>query len=176
MNFGTVLGVVSGFLEEHGYRYALIGGVALAAYGFPRTTLDLDFIVESVAQDELIGFLEARGYETLSRSAGYSNHRHPDPERGQLDFVYIRGETSKKLFQECRRLQGPGDREVLVPKPEYLAALKVLAMKNDPARTFQDMADIRFLLTLPGVDRSEVRDYFERHGFEDRFNELEKTL
>lgn len=176
MNFGTVLEVVSGFLEEHGYRYALIGGVALAAYGFPRTTLDLDFIVESVARDELVGFLEERGYETLSRSAGYSNHRHPDPGRGQLDFVYIRGETSNKLFQECRRLQGPGGRKVPVPRPEHLAALKVLAMKNDPARVFQDLSDIRFLLTVPGVDSREVRDYFERHGFEDRFNELEKTL
>lgn len=176
MNFGTVLGVVSTFLDDHGYRHAVIGGVALAVYGLPRTTLDIDLAVEAPAQDELIAFLEARGYETLNRSAGYSNHRHSDPEWGQLDFVYVKGETSDKLFLECRRLPGPGGREVPVPRPEHVAALKVLAMKNDPARVFQDMADIRFLLTLPGVDRRAVRDYFERHGFEDRFNELERTL
>ncbi len=38
MNFGMVLGVVSGFLEKNGSRYAVIGGIALASYGLPRTT------------------------------------------------------------------------------------------------------------------------------------------
>ena len=70
---------------------------------------------------------------------------------------------------------GPGGRPIRVPKPEHMAALKANAMKNDPTRTFQDMADVRFLLTLPGVDRSQVRDYFERQGMRDRFDELEKT-
>jgi hypothetical protein len=54
--------------------------------------------------------------------------------------------------------------------------MKVLAIKNDPTRALQDLADIRFLLTLPGVDRQEVRSYFARHGLETRFDELEKTL
>ena len=93
-----------------------------------------------------------------------------------LDFVYVGGETADRLFAAFRRLQGPGGTEIPVPKPEHLAALKVLAMKNDPGRTFQEMADIRFLLTLSGVDRGEVRGYFERHGLKDRFDELESTL
>jgi hypothetical protein len=38
------------------------------------------------------------------------------------------------------------------------------------------MADIGFLLTLPGIDRIEVRGYFERHGLESRFDEIAKTL
>ena len=49
-----------------------------------------------------------------------------------------------------------------------------LAMKNDPSRALQDMADIQFLSNLPGVDRKEIRNYFERHGMKDRFNDLEK--
>lgn len=176
MNFSTVLEVVSAFLEEHGYRYALIGGVALAAYGLPRTTQDLDLVVASTAQPDLIRFLETRGYKTLHKSSGYSNHAHPDPAWGRVDFVYVGGETSDKLFDSCRDLRGPGDLTVPVPKPEHLAALKVLAMKNNSARELQDLADVRFLLTLPGIDRIEVRDYFERHGLKDRFDGLEKTL
>lgn len=176
MNFGIVLGVVTAFLEENGYRYALIGGIALAAYGLPRTTLDVDLAVDSAAQDDLIRFLELRGYETLNRSKGYSNHLHSDPEWGSLDFVYVTGETADKLFAGCHRAQGPGGVDVPIPRPEHLAALKVLAMKNDPKRIFQEMADIRFLLTLPGVDRREVRSYFERHGLKDRIDELERTL
>jgi len=172
LDFGIVLGMVTGFLEEKGFRYAVIGGVALAAYGLPRTTLDLDLVVESSAQDELISFLESRGYETLNRLRGYSNHRHPDPLWGNIDFVYVGRETSQDLFSACRTAEGPRGIQIPLPKPEHLAALKVVAMKNDPDRTFQDMADIRFLLTLPGVDRYEIRDYFDRQGLRDRFDDL----
>ena len=49
-------------------------------------------------------------------------------------------------------------------------------MKNDPGRTFQEMADIRFLLQLPMVDRREVKGYFERHGLRERFDDLEKNI
>ncbi len=102
-----MLKVVSGFLEKSGARYAVIGGVALVTYGLPRTTLDLDFIVESSAQDDLIRFLESLGYETLHRSSGYSNHQNPDPSWGNLDFVYVSGETSRELFAACRTGIGP---------------------------------------------------------------------
>jgi hypothetical protein len=176
VNFGAVLGVVSGFLEERGYRHALIGAVALAAHGLLRTTQDLDLIVESSAQPDLIRFLEAQGYETLHRSNGYSNHSHPDPDQGRVDFVYVHGETSDRLFSSSSRLRGPGDIEIPVPRPEHLAALKVVAMKNNPSRELQDLADIHYLLTLPEVDRIEVRGYFERHGMESRFDEIARTL
>jgi Nucleotidyl transferase AbiEii toxin, Type IV TA system len=176
MNFGMVLAAVSGFLEERGYRHALIGAVALAAHGLLRTTQDLDLIVEFSAQPDLLQFLEARGYKTLHRSSGYSNHSHPDPAWGRVDFVYVQGETSDKLFSACTRLRGPGDVEIPVPRPEHLAALKVVALKNAPSRELQDLADIRYLLTLPGVDGTEVRSYFERHGLESRFDEIARTL
>ncbi len=174
MDFGIVLGVVSDFLNEKGYRYAVIGGVALAAYGLPRTTVDLDLVVESSAQEDLIRFLEPKGYRTLHRSTGYSSHAHPDPLWGNLDFVYLRGETADEIFSACRNGKGPRDLSILLPKPEHLAALKVVAMKNDPSRSFQDMADIRFLLNLPGVDRREIQGYFEDHGMGERFDELGK--
>jgi hypothetical protein len=174
MDFGIVLGVVSEFLEEKGFRHAVIGGVALAAYGLPRTTVDLDLVVESAAQEDLIEFLESRGYETLNRLRGYSNHRHSDPLWGNIDFVYVGHETSRDLFSACRIAEGPRGRQIRLPKPEHLAALKVVAMKNDPGRAFQDMADIRFLLSLPGVDRHEIRDYFDRQGLRERFDDIEK--
>jgi predicted nucleotidyltransferase len=174
VDFGIVLNVVSGFLEENGYRYAVIGGIALASYGMPRTTLDVDFAVELSAQDDLIRFLESRGYQTLHRSTGYSNHRHSDPMWGNIDFVYLKGETGDEIFSACRNAKGPRDLPILLPKPEHLAALKIVAMKNDPSRSFQDMVDIRFLLNLPGVDQHEIQGYFEKQGMGDRFNELGK--
>lgn len=65
--------------------------------------------------------------------------------------------------------------KVPVPRPEHLVAMKVVAMKNDPTRTFQDMADIRFLAGLQGVDREEIRSQFEKHGLLERYRELEAS-
>jgi hypothetical protein len=164
--------MISGFLEEHRYRHALVGGLALAAYGLARTTLDLDLAVEARAQDDLVPFLESKGYDTLYRSPGYSNHLHRSAAGGRVDFVYMDPATSDLLFRNAREFSGLVGR-VLVPKPEHLAAMKVLAMKNDPSRTLQDLADVRFLLGVPGVDRDEIRGYFLRHGLEKRFDEIE---
>jgi hypothetical protein len=172
MNFAAVLQTVVNFLDSRNARYAVIGGVAIVMYGFPRTTLDLDLIVESTVQEDLVRWLESLGYRTLHRSSGYSNHSHPEPSWGELDFVYVQGETAEKLFSGCRKAPGPGGLIVPMPRPEHLASLKVVAMKNDPERTFREQEDIRFLLSLPGVDRREVRSYFERHGLVERFDEL----
>ena len=49
-------------------------------------------------------------------------------------------------------------------------------MKNDPERMFKEMADIRVLLRVPGIDEDEVRGYFERAGMEDRYIELKRSL
>jgi hypothetical protein len=61
-----------------------------------------------------------------------------------------------------------------VPRPEHLAAMKIHAMKNDPSRTFQELADIQYLLRLPGVDELEIRGYFEKSGLLEKFDELKK--
>lgn len=176
MDFAAVLESVRTFLELGGRRYALGGGLAMAAYGLPRTTLDLDLVVEAGSQQALIQYLESVDYQTLNRSAGYSNHVHREPGMGSVDFVYLAAETAEKVFSAAREVPGPGGRPVLVPSPEHLAAMKILAMKNDPARTFQELGDIRHLIAVAGADREAVREQFARHGLEARYRELERTL
>jgi hypothetical protein len=173
MEFAAVLAQVADFLDERNRRWALVGGVGLAALGYARSTVDLDFVVESAAQDELVGFLTALGYETLHRSSGYSNHQHADARLGRIDFVYVGADTADRLFPDCRRVAGPGGREVAVPRPEHLAAMKATAIGNDPSRRHRDLADVQFLLSLPGTDRAEVRSYFERQGLGRLFDELD---
>ena len=173
MNFSSTLTTLAAFLDDNEIRYALIGGLALAAYGYHRSTLDIDLVVEHDNRDRIITFMEAKGFETLHRSQGYSNHKHDDPVVGRVDFVYVQGDTAEKLFGATTNFAGPGGLNIPIPKPEHLIAMKVLAMKNDPERTLQDLADIRVLLAVPDVDRDEVRSYFEKHGLLERFHEFE---
>ncbi len=155
---------------------AVIGGVALAGYGHPRLTLDLDVVTEATAQEALVTMMESRGFMTLHRSVGFSNHRHPDRTRGRVDVMYVRGETSDRLFASAKEVPGPGGQPMRVPKPEHLIAMKVRAMADAPERTWQDLADIGYLVRLDGVDRDEVRGYFRRVGLEDKWHELARAL
>jgi hypothetical protein len=50
--------------------------------------------------------------------------------------------------------------------------MKVQAMKDAPDRTWQDLVDIAFLFRLEGVNREEVRGYFEKAGLLERWHEL----
>lgn len=174
MNFAKMLEEVARFMEARAIRFGVVGAVGLQAYGLARATSDLDFVVEAAAQPGLCSHLEALGYETIHRSPGYSNHVHPLPALGRLDFVYVDEGTAEKLFRDARSVELLPGRSFLVPRPEHLAAMKVLAMKNDPGRTFQEMADIQFLLGLPGVDEEAIRESFSKHGLLERFLEIKR--
>lgn len=174
MDIPRVTRVVAAHFEERGAPFAVIGGLALHAYGLPRATFDIDFATDAASQDELIAFLESLGYGTLHRSAGYSNHLHEEAAWGRIDVVYVRGETSRRLFSDVRRLELLPGLVAPVPRPEHLIAMKVHAMANSPERSFQELADIRHLLTLPEVDQEAVRETFATRGLADRYEELRR--
>lgn len=53
--------------------------------------------------------------------------------------------------------------------------MKGIAMKNFPHRALFEGEDVRLLVSLPGVDRRMIRDYFERQGLLELFDAIEKT-
>jgi len=175
LELAAIVGEIRGFLDREGIPFAVVGALALHTYGYSRSTNDVDVLVGRDAQERLIPFLEDRGFETLYRSDGYSNHLHADPVLGRLDVIYVDDDTRRKIFSEARVASLAG-MSVVVPKPEHLAAMKVHAMKNDPGRALQDMADIQFLMRLKDVDREQIRGYFEESGQLERFHELERSL
>ncbi len=174
MDFARVLSTLAEFLEREGIPYAVVGAFGLQAYGLGRATMDVDLVAEAGARQRILAFLESLGYETLHASTGYSNHLHALPAMGRVDLVYVGGDTGRLLFGQCTRPLDLGGQRLPVPRPEHLAAMKIQAMKNDPSRTLQDMADIQFLLRLPGVDEAEIRGYFERAGLLERYLEIKR--
>jgi hypothetical protein len=174
LNFKTIFKDILRFFEKASIPHALIGAFALKAYGYVRATGDIDFIVDAAAQEKIIPYLESLGYETLYLSAGFSNHLHPVAGLGRIDFVYVTGETSTKFFQEARLIPVFGDQRCPVAAPEHLAALKIYAMKNNPERTFREMADLAFLISLPGIDMEAIKACFQKYDQMDKFDELLK--
>jgi len=176
MNFSKVIDEISNFFEREKVRFSLVGAFALHAYGFSRATSDLDLVTEFGVRECLVGFLESLGYETLYSSPGYSNHLHPNSEMGRVELIYVDDSTAEKLFESPGTWLHLGGHDLAVPRPEHLAAMKVHAMKNDPGRSFQEMADIRFLLQIDGVDEKEIEEYFEKAGLKEKFDEIKNSI
>jgi hypothetical protein len=176
LDFARVFDRVAGCLDEHGHAYALAGALALHAYGQSRATFDLDLVTVQPAQQPLVARLAGLGYETLHLSPGYSSHQHEDPLWGGVDLIYVDPDTAGRLFPACAQRLKLDGREAPVPRAEHLAAMKVQAMRNDPSRLLQDLADVQYLLRLPGTDRSEVRGYFSRAQLGDWYDKLAATL
>ena len=174
MNIETIFRSLASFFKQTGIDYVLVGAFAVKAYGYLRATEDVDFLVRGAYQSRIVTYLESLGYETIYRSAGYSNHVHPLAKLGRIDFIYVEGATADLLLSEARPLLVIDDLSVPVVRVEHLIALKAFAMKNDPERSFKEMADLQYLLRLPGLDLEEIRGYFEKYGQMEKFNELTK--
>lgn len=175
MDLARVVGRLADFLEGEGVQVAVVGAHALQAYGVTRATIDLDLLTERRAQERLVPFMETLGYETLHRSEGYSNHLHHDREWGRVDFVYVDERTSGNLFGRATERATIGGRDVVLPRPEHLVAMKVLAMKNDRRRVLKDLADVQELLAVVPADEAEVRSYFERAGLLGKYEEIRRS-
>jgi hypothetical protein len=173
MQFDEVLRTFRDFFEREGIRYAVIGGLAMHAWGFSRTTQDADFVVESADRRRVVNLAESVGFTTFHMSEGYSNH-----ERGadRVDFMYVDSATADQLFKDVERRAIVGDIVLPVVRPEHLAAMKAIAIKWAPRRGYRDIGDVLYLLRLPGVDREFIREYFVRKGLLDVFNEIEKRI
>jgi len=172
MRFDEVLRTFGEFFEREGVRWAVGGGLAMHAWGYSRSTNDIDFIVDGAARAKVIAFAESLGYETNYASEGFSNHSHTNRDRGKIDLLYVYGETADKVFSAASMRITAGDTSAPVLSAEHLAMMKALAMKNRPPRVLIDSPDVAFLLKLPATDRNAVRDYFEKIGLLDLYDRI----
>lgn len=172
MNFKAALEELLDFFARERIDFALIGAFALHAYGYVRATQDVDFLARGKDQEKIVRFLETLGYETLHCSKGFSNHVHQLASLGRIDLVYVGGNTADSIYAGTRPLLILDGLLIPVVRPEHLIALKVFAMKNDPKRSFREMADIQQLMRVPGIHMEEVRSYFERYGLLEKYHDL----
>ena len=146
---------------------ALIGGLALAAHGYVRTTSDIDLLIAFEDADRAEQALLALGYQRIYRSEHAANYRR-GPQG--LDFLYAARPIARDLLRRAR--PAPGS-EVPVVGVEGIIGFKLQARFNAPER-LHDTNDIRELVARhrQTLDRAEARRYFEVFASEALWREL----
>jgi hypothetical protein len=158
------------FFKQENMDYAVVGAFALYAYGYTRTTKDIDFITRIEYQEKIITFLELCEFETLHCSDGFSNHLHPI-RKDRIDIIYISDQTAEIILGSAKKKLVLHNLELPVVCPEHLVALKLFAIQNDPARKFKELADIKEVLCLTNIDKAVIKELFEKYNLDEYFDE-----
>jgi len=128
---------------------AVYGGSALMlASNFRVATEDVDAVVEG-DQSTIVSLAE-----DIARSRGWPRDWLNDGVRTYLSPQVDGLQEHHALFRAYPSEQEPGLR-VFVPSPEYMLAMKFMAMRLDPTGAKSDLADILNLLDIVGLTTPE---------------------
>lgn len=133
--------------ERRGVPYALCGGLALAVYGNPRSTMDIDLLVLAENLEEALAAAGEAGFDTPAAEMVFSGGavviRRVSkfiPDLGEhlpLDLMQVTDATRQAWDRRLRADWRDGG--LWIVTREDLAALKRLR------GSAQDLADIEFL-------------------------------
>lgn len=149
-------------LDASGTPFALIGGVALDAWGVPRATKDVDFAVPYGKAEEVAKLLEAPSLQTRPLRIGGVALR--DAVRNlRIDFIDRRfyfgplfREAIAEAAEAARKVR-VGERDVPLVSLEYLLAMKLVSGED------KDDIDAGRILRLKMLDYKKAREIIERH-------------
>jgi hypothetical protein len=70
MDIEETLKLVCGFLNKNDMRYVIVGGIAVMYHGVPRTTVDIDFILDldETEFDAFMSYLDRNGFDIESKA------------------------------------------------------------------------------------------------------------
>jgi len=175
MDFEKVLYLLSREFERNKINYGLIGGFSLAAWGVPRTTMDLDFLVAKSQKHKVQEILEYWGYELVYETEEGAQFVGKIEGLGEVDFLYAQRPHSMKMLarSEERKIDNI---TVKVLIPEDIIGLLVQAMANDPDRKYQSLADIQAILDKyhAEVDWNLIKEYFHIFGLDKIFSTIRR--
>ncbi|MGH1468881.1 MAG: hypothetical protein ACRBBP_08395 [Bdellovibrionales bacterium] len=171
MNLIESLNLVTTSLSKECIKHALIGGLALAAHGVVRATVDIDLLIDGDDKDAVKTVLFNLGFSIFHETDEILQLSGP----AQLDIILANRPLSKNLLNQAKSYN---DFPLPVVSAEGLIGLKIQAYKNDPKRELQDKADIQALLTQnQNLDFSKIKEYadlFNEWGFILKTQELIK--
>lgn len=175
MDFKAVTQNLLSAFETDGIRYALIGGFAMGAWGVPRSTVDIDFLIHRSDLQKVHRILTKMGYTCRYQTENVSQFVSSLEVFGEIDILHAFREISLGMLQRAEdRKIFKETMSIKVLKVEDLIGLKVQAIANDPSRELIDLADIESLLETycATIDWGIIEEYFALFEFNDQFSEL----
>lgn len=151
---------------DRGLPSLLIGGNAVIMLGYIRNTVDLDLLVPEHARSRWLDLLRELGYRFFHGVSAFAQFEPPDQTATPVDLMFVEEATWEKLIDGAKEMDLAGER-VLLPRPEYLVALKLhAAMSPTRSKPEVDWEDIRQIVRICALnpDEESFRALILRYG------------
>jgi hypothetical protein len=151
---------------KRGLKFLVIGGHAVIAHGYARTTFDVDLFVEKVRQTEWKELMEALGYGPTAQHETFMQFAAPSPQAWPVDLMLVSPETFAGVWKDA--METPLETvAVRIPCLRHLLALKLHVLKQGLGhRVVKDLNDVVQLIELNRVEvrTEEFRQLCLRYG------------
>jgi len=155
----------------------VIGGHALAAHGVARQTVDVDCLIAVEHRPALDEHLCGGGFERGAETDNFARYVHRSRMVPDVDVLFVDAPTFERLQAGASPMRR-GEAALRVPSLPDLIALKLHAIRNQPAREVGDLGDIaRLLAANPGkVSKEGLGSLCQRFGPAGIENKLQSIL
>jgi hypothetical protein len=172
----TTAGVISICAKETGLPFLVIGGLAVIAHGYPRDTVDLDYLVRARDREAWRITLAKHGYAIAHEHEHFAQFASA---LGwiDLDLMFVNDPTFDTMFA-ASELRSLGPTEGRFPSLEHLIALKLHVLKQGiPHRMLGDTDDVINLVLANRVDlrQEKWRQLFVKYGSVDLYEKVARA-
>ncbi len=176
----TLISVVEQAKEAGLLNFLVIGGNAVIAFGVPRFTRDIDFVIPSNESREWRLFLEGRGFQFIHGTNAFAQFQDVEKKRPRVDLMLVDASTWEKLNGKSVQIDFVENFTVPLPAVEHLIAMKLSAYRASQRRNDAvDWSDIVELTRRWKLDPEEDQEFIglvSRYGGEDSLNRLKKDI
>lgn len=134
-------------LDEAGIEYALVGGLAVAVWGAPRATQDIDLLIRPESVDAVLARVEPLGFRfaalPMTFSDGMRLQRVSKIEDGALlalDLLLV--DDNLEPAWRSRQRMSLRDAPIWVISREALIQMKVAAGRSQDARDVEKLEEL----------------------------------
>ena len=150
--YPTVLDCIAGEFPKKGIPFVLVGGFAVNAYGYSRNTQDVDFMIDEKNYPRALKLLIEGGCKELIKTEMFAKFESPKGYPREADLLFVDSMTFAGILKSGTQIKIAGY-ECFIPSVRHLIAMKLHAIKNNPAkRESKDLLDILELVKLHHID------------------------
>ena len=157
-----ILKLVCNFMSENHIEYVIVGGMAVLFYGNPRTTLDVDYVVQLSDKDipVLVKFLQDNGFfaDEYDMRAALEDKSHCTVEDKEtmfrLDIKGVYNEMDERVLRNKKRTE-LDNIIIYIASPEDTIANKLLFSREQDLKDAlgiyirqQDNLDMEYLTNI----------------------------
>ncbi len=172
-----ILNLVCEFLNKKNKDYVIVGGFAVLFYGTPRTTMDIDYVIQLEDEDipVLIKFLQENGFhaDEYDMRAALKERSHCTVEDKEtmfrLDIKGVYNEMDERALRNKRRIRF-NDIDVWIASPEDTIANKLVFARE------QDITDALgiYVRQYDTLDIDYLENTTKKIGVHDALSDLRK--